>query len=74
MATTLADPADKPLLRADDLIGVLPGMSRSAIYEAIARDDLPSLRIGRRLYIPNARLRDWLQLPQAGAYFPAVTS
>lgn len=75
MRRTLPDPVDEPLLRADGLVGVLPGMSRSAIYRAIAAGEIPSVRVGRRLYIPNARLREVLLLPQSGAYGPtAVTA
>ncbi len=53
----LPDPADRPLLRPDELIGILPGMGRSAIYEALRRGDLPSIRVGRRRYVPNQALR-----------------
>ncbi len=59
----LHDPISTPLLRVPDLVGVLPGMSRSALYEAVKRGDLPSISVGRRLYIPNAALRARLQLP-----------
>lgn len=69
MRRTLPDPTVEPLLRADDLVGVLPGMSRSAIYRAIAAGDIPSVRVGgRRIYVPNARLREVLQLPASGSF------
>jgi excisionase family DNA binding protein len=34
----------------------LLGMSRSAVYRAAAAGHLPTLRFGRRVYIPTARL------------------
>jgi helix-turn-helix protein len=53
---SLPDPREQPLLRPDDLVQLLPGMGRSAVYEAIRRGELPSIRVGRRIYIPTARL------------------
>jgi excisionase family DNA binding protein len=34
----------------------LLGVSRSAAYRAVAAGQLPSLRLGRRIYVPTARL------------------
>jgi excisionase family DNA binding protein len=34
----------------------LLGVSRSAAYRAVAAGGLPNLRLGRRIYIPTARL------------------
>ena len=34
----------------------LLGVSRSAAYRAVAAGQLPVLRLGRRIYIPTARL------------------
>ncbi len=62
----LPDPSERPLLRVDELVGLIPGMSRSAAYNAVGRGELPSVRVGRRIYVPNAALRDRLQLPAAG--------
>jgi excisionase family DNA binding protein len=49
------------LSRLPALIGVeqacaLLGISRSAGYRAAAVGDLPTIRLGRRLYVPTARL------------------
>ncbi len=63
----LPDPAVQPLLREPEVRRALPGMSRSAVYDAVARGDLPSIRVGRRLYIPNAELRARLHLPATNA-------
>jgi excisionase family DNA binding protein len=35
---------------------VLLGISRSAAYRAVTRDEIPSVRIGRRLLVPTAKL------------------
>ncbi len=67
----LPDPAERPLLREPEARRALPGMSRSAFYDAVQRGDLPSVRVGRRLYIPNAALRARLQLPASNLVVPA---
>ncbi len=36
--------------------GRLLGLGRSAAYDAVKRGDLPTLRFGRRLVVPRARL------------------
>lgn len=41
----------------------LLGMSRSAAYRAAAAGDIPTLRLGRRLYVPTARLLELLGIP-----------
>ncbi len=35
---------------------VLLGVSRSAAYRAVARGEIPTIRIGRRLLVPSAKL------------------
>ena len=57
MSAQLPDPAERPLLRVGDLINFVPGMSRSAIYEAVRRGQIPSVRIGSRVFVPTAGLR-----------------
>ena len=37
--------------------GAILGLGRPAAYAAVARGDIPSLRIGRRLIVPTAKLR-----------------
>jgi excisionase family DNA binding protein len=41
----------------------LLGVSRSAAYRAAAAGDIPTLRLGRRLYVPTARLLELLGIP-----------
>lgn len=55
--TTLPLPEQRPLLKPDELVGLLPGLGRSAIYDAIKRGDIPSVRVGSRLFVPTAALR-----------------
>jgi excisionase family DNA binding protein len=49
----------RALLRASDLAGML-GISRGRVYQLIAQRTLPSVRIGRAIWIPVAALEDWL--------------
>ena len=43
------------------------GISRSAGYRAAATGDLPTIRLGRRLYVPTARLCALIGLPLEAA-------
>jgi excisionase family DNA binding protein len=47
---------DLPALMDMDRARELLGMSRSAVYRAAAAGHLPTLRFGRRVYVPTARL------------------
>ncbi|NRQ30680.1 helix-turn-helix domain-containing protein [Nonomuraea sp. NN258] len=40
----------------------LLGLHRDAAYEAVRRGDLPSIRIGRKILIPTAKLAAMLGL------------
>jgi excisionase family DNA binding protein len=51
-----------PLLSVEQACGLL-GVSRSAGYRAAVSGDLPTLRWGRRLYVPTARLLELLGVP-----------
>jgi excisionase family DNA binding protein len=42
--------------------GKVLGLGRSAAYAAARRGDIPSLRLGRRIVVPKARLRAMLGL------------
>jgi hypothetical protein len=57
-------PGDRPLLTVDEVIAAFPGwpFGRTATYEACRRGELPSVRIGRRLFLVNAELRRLLGL------------
>ena len=47
---------DLPALMDMDRARELLWMSRSAVYRAAAAGHLPTLRFGRRVYVPTARL------------------
>jgi excisionase family DNA binding protein len=51
----IPDPARKPTLTVPEA-GQILGLSRPSAYEAVARGDIPTLRIGRRILVPTARL------------------
>jgi excisionase family DNA binding protein len=55
--------ADLPPLLSVEQACELLGVSRSAGYRAAATGDLPTVRWGRRLYVPAARLLELLGLP-----------
>lgn len=46
---------DSPVLTIEEA-GALLRLSRSSAYEAARKGQLPTLRIGRRLLVPRARL------------------
>jgi excisionase family DNA binding protein len=50
----------------------LLGISRGLAYEAARRGELPTIRIGRRLLVPRARLLELVETPEMReAGFPA---
>ncbi len=57
----LPRPEDRPTLTVEQA-GHYMGLSRQSAYEAAARGDLPTLRVGRRLLVPTAALRRMLAL------------
>ena len=44
--------------------GRLLGVGRNLAYEAVARGDIPSVRIGRRILVPRAALMAMLEDPK----------
>jgi excisionase family DNA binding protein len=53
---TLTDVTELPPTISVEHAAKLLGVSRSAAYRAVAAGQLPSLRLGRRIYVPTARL------------------
>lgn len=45
-----------------DVAAQLLGISRASTFRAVHRGELPSIRLGRRIIIPTARLRELLGL------------
>src|SRR5688572_24335895 len=58
----IPDPTSTPWVTVPEGGRMLAGLSRSASYAAAARGELPTVRIGRRLVVPVARLREILGL------------
>lgn len=56
-----------PLLLSVKQLVDLMGVSESSIYELIQEDDFPSLRIGKRVVVPNEELRKWITAHTKGA-------
>lgn len=48
------------LLLTTDEVGDLCGWSRTHVHQAIARGDMPSIRVGRSVRIPRAWLVKWI--------------
>lgn len=51
----MSDPTTRQTLTVEEVAAIL-GLGRNACYEAVARGDIPSLKIGRRILIPRHRL------------------
>lgn len=47
------------VMNVEEVRAVL-SLSRNAVYEAIARKEIPSIRIGRRLLVPRVQLERML--------------
>ncbi|MDP8975667.1 MAG: helix-turn-helix domain-containing protein [Actinomycetota bacterium] len=66
--TVMDVPATISLEQAGELLGV----SRRTAYRAAARGQIPTIRIGRRWFVPTARLLDLLGLsPEDVDFGPA---
>lgn len=55
----IPSPDDVPTMRVDE-VAIELGISRASAYEAVARGEIPSIRIGRRVLVPTAALRRML--------------
>ncbi len=51
---------ERMALRANEVAKIL-GLGRSKVYELIQRGDLPVLRIGRSVRVPQAALERWIE-------------
>jgi len=54
-ATLTAQPPHPATMTIPEAARLL-GISRSAAYRAVARGEIPTIRIGRRLLVPTAKL------------------
>jgi excisionase family DNA binding protein len=55
------------LTRTVEEAAAILGISRPSAYEAVRRGEIPSVRIGRRLLVPNAALAKMLAAAGQGA-------
>ena len=53
--SALPDPRERPTVTVDE-VAVILGVSRGTAYAAVRDGTIASLRIGRRLVVPTARL------------------
>ena len=60
----IADIVEVPQVLSVEEAGKVLGLGRTAAYDAIARGDIPHLRLGRRIVVPMAALRKMLENPQ----------
>ena len=56
-----------PLVLSVQQLVAFMGVSESSIYELIQEDDLPSLRIRKRIVVPKEELRKWITAHTKGA-------
>ena len=66
-ATRTVGQAPEPATMSIPAAAKLLGISRSAGYRAVASGQIPTIRIGRRLLVPTARLYQLLGWPLATA-------
>lgn len=62
--SAIPDPNMQPTLSVPEAGRLAFGLGYAASYEAAKRGDLPTIRFGRRLYVPTAALRRMLELDQ----------
>jgi excisionase family DNA binding protein len=65
-ATLPLDEAPEPATMSIPAAAELLGISRSAGYRGANRGQIPTIRIGRRLLVPTARLHQLLGLTDPG--------
>lgn len=63
----LPDPEETPLMKVADVGERVFNLGRAASYEAARRGDIPTIRVGNRLWVPVALLRAKLGLDSAQA-------
>jgi hypothetical protein len=61
------NPEQTPWVTVPEGGRLLAGLSRSSSYAAAQRGDLPTLKVGKRLVVPVARLRALLGLDSTNA-------
>lgn len=72
MSATTTTAASGPLTLTVEEAGRLLGISRGAAYRAAACGQIPTIRLGRRLLVPTARLHQLLGLTDPSASVDAI--
>lgn len=62
---------EKLLLKPIEVIQTL-GVSKSKVYEMLARGELPSIRMGRCVRVPVASLNKWIEVNLRGGMVEAA--
>jgi excisionase family DNA binding protein len=57
------NPLDRPTMSVMEAAGLL-GVSREAAYDGVRRGDIPSIRVGRAIRVPTAKLAAMLGIDQ----------
>ena len=60
----IPDPETKPLLRPTEVAAVM-GWSKNTVYALIHDQQLGSIKVRQRLYVPTTALRAFLQLAES---------
>jgi hypothetical protein len=53
----LPDPASQPVMRLWPEVGEWLSLSKTSTYQAAARGEIPTIRLGRKLMVPTAAFR-----------------
>jgi excisionase family DNA binding protein len=61
MMTAIPDPAEQPTMTVEEAGDAL-GVSRASAYDGVRSGAIPSIRIGRRIVVPTAKVRRMLEL------------
>ena len=59
--STIPDPAEQPTMTVEEAGDAL-GVSRASAYEGVRSGAIPSIRVGRRIVVPTAKVRRMLGL------------
>jgi len=54
-------PSERATLKPEEAFALI-GLSRASGYKALKRGEIPSIRLGSKLLVPTAELRDMLGL------------
>lgn len=58
-------PTERQVMTVEEVAAAL-GLSRNSAYAAVADGQIPSIRIGRRIFVPKAAFHRLLEGPQPG--------